>query len=101
MGVFNKFARRSASNSSMSSTKSSTIAPAAPEKQDSANDKKIQNPEVTLQRISTSDNVAPASDQPAEKTEELAEDDQDETDYPTSWKLVLITIGLCLAVFCM
>jgi hypothetical protein len=35
-------------------------------------------------------------------TEEKTEQEGDEEyQYPTSWKLYLITIGLCLAVFCL
>ncbi len=30
-----------------------------------------------------------------------AEEDEDDFEYPTKWKLTAITIGLCLSVFCM
>jgi hypothetical protein len=33
--------------------------------------------------------------------EKIEQEGEEEYQYPTSWKLYLITIGLCLAVFCL
>lgn len=36
-----------------------------------------------------------------EKKKDAASGEETESEYPTSWKLVMITIALCLSVFCM
>jgi hypothetical protein len=36
-----------------------------------------------------------------EKTAEVASTEEEQTEYPSSWKLGFITIALCLSVFCM
>lgn len=62
-------------------------------------EKKAQNPEVTLEQVITSQ---PLDERVHEKRTD-AEDDalEDDTEYPTSYKLALITTGLCLSVFCL
>lgn len=62
-------------------------------------DKKAQNPEVTLEQVTTSQHL----DEHVPEKQSNAEDDEleDDTEYPTSYKLALITTGLCLSVFCL
>lgn len=60
-------------------------------------DKKARNPEVTLEQVTTSQPL----DEHIHEKQPDAEDDEleDDTEYPTSYKLALITTGLCLSVF--
>ena len=46
--------------------------------------------------------IKPSLMEPAEEEKENAAEEEDpEPEYPTSWKLAMITIALCLSVFCM
>ena len=46
-------------------------------------------------------NETPVAAQVAEEKEDAASGEEPEPEYPTSWKLAMITIALCLSVFCM
>ncbi|KAL1302086.1 hypothetical protein AAFC00_002524 [Neodothiora populina] len=76
-------------------------------------DQKYQEAGVTLQPVLTTsdghsqiqpdytDEKGVGIVKPSEAIEEEKHEEEDDTDYPTSWKLGLITIALCLSVFCM
>jgi hypothetical protein len=46
-------------------------------------------------------NETPVAAQVVEEEKEDAAAEEPEPEYPTSWKLAMITIALCLSVFCM
>lgn len=93
MGVLNKLIHKKSSDTS---SKASTVDPEThtPVPTD------VEKPQETLQKIST---LPVPEDLLKEKDQAKAadDDDEDDTEYPTAWKLGLITTALCLSVFCM
>lgn len=96
MGVLNKIIRRKPSDTS---SKASTIEPEA-HNSVSTDVEQLQEQNVTLQKVST----LPVPDELLKEKDQANtpnEDNEDDTEYPTAWKLGLITIAICLSVFCM
>lgn len=98
MGVFDKLKRKNTSATERSASQIS----AAPSTHLADPEKKAQDPSVTLARLPTE--AHSHDNQSLEKSsidEPKDDDEEDNTDYPKSWKLGLITTALCLSVFCM
>ena len=64
---------------------------------------KLDDLAVTLHPIITTSDGTSNNANVGEKSEANAgeSNEEEDVDYPTSWKLALITIALCLSVFCL
>jgi len=107
MGVPEATTPRASSKSSNEDSAQSTLAPsgvaimsekAAVAVDPTINEKEVAQPES---RTSLSKEIATASKKDGTETAVNNADEEDDTVYPTKLKLALITIALCLAVFCM
>lgn len=92
MGVFNKFTRKATSQPSRSPSSAPSTDVEDPEKPVETSNVTPVNKETNgeLQDVQTA-NTGVAEEQ----------EEEDDTDYPKSFKLALVTTALCLSVFCM
>ena len=80
------------------STFSKSADPSVFEKKEIATENAAETSEI--HSIQEKNNI-PVAAQVEEKEKEDAAEEEAEPEYPTSWKLAMITIALCLSVFCM
>ena len=81
------------------STFSKSADPSAFEKKEIATENAAETSEI--HSIQEKNETAVATQVAEEEKEDAAPGEEPEPEYPTSWKLAMITIALCLSVFCM